>query len=85
MARDIEEEAREMLVRPDTARQDGKPLAAERMRENAQKREAEAKALREVVWTQWRRPRAPRADGATKVVYQSEERSNLFNMCGILC
>ena len=84
MAREIEEEAREMLVRSDTARQDGKPLAAERMRKNAQKREAEAKALHQVGWTKWRRPRAPKADGTRKVVYQSEARSNFFNMFGIL-
>jgi len=80
MGYEIEKEARNMFVRSDTARQDGKPLVAARMRKNAQKREAEAKALRQVGWTEWRRPRAPMADGTRKVVYQSETRSNFFNM-----
>ena len=48
------------------------PLAAERRAKRAQKRGAEAVALRRARWTKWSRPRAPKADGTRKVVWQTK-------------
>ena len=52
----------------------GQPLAAERLAKRAQKSSSEATALRMAGWTQWFRPRAPKADGTRKVVWQSKTR-----------
>ena len=48
------------------------PLAAERLAKRAQKCGAEAVALHRVGWTKWSRPRAPKADGTRKVVWQTK-------------
>jgi hypothetical protein len=53
------------------------PLAAERLAKRAQKCGAEVVALRRVGWTKWSRPRAPKADGTRKVVWQTKTRQFL--------
>ena len=48
------------------------PLVAERLAKRAQKCGAEAVALHRVGWTKWSRPRAPKAHGTRKVVWQTK-------------
>ena len=60
------------------------PLAAERLAKRAQKCGAEAVALRRVGWTKWSRPRAPKADGTRKVVWQTKTRDSFFQLYGLV-
>ena len=56
------------------------PLAAQRIRQRASKHKQEAKALHQAGWTQWQRPRAPKADGTRKVVWQAKARTQFFKI-----
>ena len=60
------------------------PLAAERLAKRAQKCGAEAAALHRVGWTKWSRPRAPKADGTRKVVWQTKARYSFFPLYGLV-
>ena len=57
----------------------GQPLAAQRLRQKSEKATQEARALHKQGWTRWQRPRAPKADGTRKVVWQSKTRESFFN------
>ena len=59
-------------------------LAAERLAKRAQKCGAEAVALHRVGWTKWSRPRAPKADGTRKVVWQTKARDRFFQLYGFV-
>ena len=60
------------------------PLAAERLAKRAQKCGAEAVALHRVGWTKWSRPRAPKADGTRKAVWQTKTRDSFLKMYGLV-
>jgi Xaa-Pro aminopeptidase len=60
------------------------PSATERFAKHAQKCGAEAVALRRVGWTKWSRPRAPKADGTRKVVWQTQTRDHFFQLYGLV-
>ena len=60
------------------------PLAAERLAKRAQKCGAEAVALHRAGWTKWSRPRAPKADGTRKVVWQTKARDSFFQLYGLV-
>ncbi|NBR24882.1 MAG: hypothetical protein EBU08_14140 [Micrococcales bacterium] len=84
MATDIEQESKDMLARSRDLFEQGKPLAAARVRLNASKHAAEARALHVAGWTQWHAPQAPKADGTRKVVYQSKGRAKFFQIFGLI-
>ena len=60
------------------------PLAAERLAKRAQKWGAEAVVVRRVGWTRRSRPRAPKADGTRKVVWQRKARDCFFQLYGLV-
>ena len=62
----------------------GQPLAAVRFRQRASKHKQEAGALHQAGWTKWQRPRAPKADGTRKVVWQGRARSQFFQIYGLV-
>ena len=65
------------------AEPNGQPLAAARMRIEAAKYRAEAKAIARAGWNTWRKPLAPRADGTRKAVYQNKARASFFKTFGL--
>ena len=65
------------------AEANGQPLAVTRMRIEAAKYRAEAKAIARAGWNTWRKPLAPRADGTRKAVYQNEARASFFKTFGL--
>ncbi len=59
-------------------------VAAERLAKRAKKCGAEAVALRCVGWAKWSRPRAPKAYGTRKVVWQTKARDSVFQLYGFV-
>ena len=79
----FEQQQQERLLRAAEAEAQGQPLAAWRLKRLASKSEHEARALHHSGWTQWHRPRAPKADGTRKVVWQTKSRE-CFQFYGLV-
>ena len=56
----------------------------DRQAQLASRRRAEANALERAGWSTWRRPLAPAADSTRKVVWQSNARSRIFTIYGLV-
>ena len=66
---DFEAKAQQCLEAAAREETNSRPLAAARMRRQAAKQHAEAQAIIRAGWNKWRKPLAPKADGARKAVY----------------
>ena len=84
LAKYFQQQQDDRLLQAAEAETQGQPLAAQRLRFSANKCGQEAQALHRAGWTQWFRPRAPKADGTRKVVWQTKSRESFFQIYGLV-